>query len=202
MKRLLFAAATIIFLSACSTKNPKDVLSDFFDAAKQKDFSKAKELVTQDSKMFVSMAETRSGSNAGIWAMDKFDKSKMELGEPVVNGDSCTISTKIKEDSTVTTMNFPLRKESGEWKVDLKNMMSANMNLIENAIKDFKDQLGGFSTITDAKGLADSLNNKLKDAMSNPGNDLPSINEDSLGKAQESIMKKLMEQKNKPEQKQ
>ena len=58
---------------------------------------------------------------------DKFNKDKMEFGEPKIEGDKATVS--VKEKGTEDTQNFILKKEDGSWKVafDKASIMSMGM---------------------------------------------------------------------------
>ena len=131
MKKILVAvfAFSALYMSSCKTSggDPKAVLTSFFDAMSKKDIAAARKLATADSKQMFDLMEM--GMKMADTAMDdemkeKFDKSKMEFGEPKIEGDKATVN--VKETSSGESMNFILKKESGEWKValDMQTMMS------------------------------------------------------------------------------
>jgi Domain of unknown function (DUF4878) len=120
MKKLfmVFVLVSSVFLIAgCggSGGDPKATLSAFFDAMSKKDIAAARKLSTENSKSLLDMMETGLKMSKDNTETDKYDKSKMEIGEPKIDGDKATIA--VKEKGTDESVNFTLKKESGEWKV-------------------------------------------------------------------------------------
>src|SRR6476620_2460351 len=119
MKKILFAAlllSPVLFYSCKSGGgDPKAVLIQFFDAIKAKDIPAAKKLATEDSKQLLDLMETGMKMQKDQKDDDKFDKAKMEFGEPKIEGDKATIA--VKEIGSGESMNFTLKKEKGTWKV-------------------------------------------------------------------------------------
>lgn len=119
MKKLFmaFALATTIFLMAgCSSGgDPKATLSAFFDAMSKKDIEAARKLSTADSKSMFDLMEQGMKMSKDNTETEKYDKTKMEIGEPTIDGDKATIS--VKEKNADEAVNFTLKKESGTWKV-------------------------------------------------------------------------------------
>lgn len=121
MKKFLLAAAVVstAFLVSCSgvdKNNPKSVLMAFFDALGKKDFSAARKLATKESATMLSFMETMMKSAPKESKdMEKYDKSKMEFGDPVINGDKATIT--VKEKGSARSEDYKLKKESDGWKV-------------------------------------------------------------------------------------
>ena len=134
MKKLFMAialASSVVLIAGCSSGgDPKATLSAFFDAMSKKDIAAARKLSTEDSKSMLDLMEKglTTQDNAET---DKYDKSKMEIGEPKIEGDKATIA--VKEKGSAETVNFTLKKESGSWKVafdkaSIMEMASDKMN--------------------------------------------------------------------------
>ena len=119
MKKLLMALAfvnAIFFMAGCSSGgDPKATLSAFFDAMSKKDIAAARKLTTADSKSMLDLMEKGLQMSNDSSETGKYDKSKMEIGEPTINGDKATIA--VKEKNSNEAVNFTLKKESGAWKV-------------------------------------------------------------------------------------
>lgn len=121
MKRFLMAA--LVFISAtlwgCNSGggDPKAILKDFMTALSKKDFATAKKLSTKSSAMIIDELAKRANSTNSPFAgkMDKFSPEKITMGEPVIEGDKATIA--VKQTGKDESINFTLRKESGDWKV-------------------------------------------------------------------------------------
>ena len=133
MKKVLFAAAIASFaFMGCkdNSKNgsPKDVLSAWFDAMAKKDMATVKELSTPESQSMISLMEMGMKDSTASKETAKYDKSKMEFGEPVIDGDNAKVP--VKEKSSGETTNFPMKKVNGQWKVafDKSSMMQMGMD--------------------------------------------------------------------------
>lgn len=136
MRKILIAAAILsvsFALTSCgggAGADPKVTLLSFFEALGKKDFEAARKLATADSKSMIDLIET--GTNMAKDKpgkdMDKFDKTKMEFGDAIVQGDKATVPVKEKSSGDIT--NFTLKKESGAWKVafDKSSMMEMGMD--------------------------------------------------------------------------
>ena len=170
MKKLFVAvlAFSTIYLSSCNSGggDPKTVLTGFFDAMAKKDFVEARKLATADSKSMLDMMEQgmkMAGNVAEDKTHDKFDKSKMEMGEAKIDGDKATVN--VKELKGGESIDFVLKKEEGSWKVamDMGTMMNIGMQKMKEKGMD---------------GALDSLTNELKN-----------INPDSLKELMNKSMK-------------
>ncbi len=121
MKKMIvpvFIIASAIFFAGCggSAGDPKATLVSFFDALGKKDIEGAKKLATAESQSMLGMMEMAMKMDKGENKdMDKFDKSKMEIGDVKIDGDKATVPVKEKESGELT--NFTLKKEEGKWKV-------------------------------------------------------------------------------------
>jgi Domain of unknown function (DUF4878) len=141
MKKLLVAAltASVILITSCgggAGNDPKATLIAFFDAMGKKDFTAAKKLATKDSEAMFSMMEMamKMGGDKET-GMDKFDKTKLEFGEPKIDGDKAVIE--VKQKGETESANFPLKKENGTWKVAFdKSLMTSNMDKMKEKMND------------------------------------------------------------------
>ena len=136
MKKLFLVSITllsaVVFFScksksAVAAEDPKVVLAAFFDAMGKKDMTTAKSLATPESQMMLSLMESKMTENNEM--MTKYDKNKIKFGEATITGDDATVPL-ITESSSV---GFPLKKISGEWKVDftINSMINSNMDKIK-----------------------------------------------------------------------
>ncbi len=161
MKKLLLASTLIAttFLISCKSNsggNPTEVLSAFFDAMAKNDMVKAKELATPESQAMFSLMEM--GGKDAKKDMGKFDKNEVEFLPAIIDGDNAKVP--VKEKKGGETVNFPMKKVNGSWKVafDKTSIMGmATDKMSEKGIN-----------------LSDSLD-MIKDKMKD-------LNMDSLGK--------------------
>ncbi|MEX0635832.1 MAG: hypothetical protein WD135_03620 [Ferruginibacter sp.] len=183
MKYILFisaiAATTLFFGCKSSGSDPKAVIGQFFEAISKKDINTARKLTTADSKSMLDMMEIGMKS-AGSSDSEKYDASKMEFGNAVINGDKATVA--VKDKASGETMNYTLKKESGVWKVafdkssimlmGMDKMKEENMN-IGDSLTNALDQINsldidslkaglqeGADALEDAKKELDKLNMK------------------------------------------
>jgi hypothetical protein len=167
MKKLLFATAIVASVCIIGCKgsgggNPSEVLSEFFDAMIKKDKVKIKELSTAESASMLSLMEM--GMEKGGKDMDKFDKTKMEIGTAIIDGDKAKVP--VKEKGNGETVNFPMKKEGGKWKVAFDK--TSMMEMATDKMKDKGMNIG--DSLTNAmdklKGMnTDSLSDAVKKAM-------------------------------------
>ena len=164
MKKLVFAAAiaTFAFIGCKDNKNgsPKEVLSAWFDAMAKKDMATVKELSTPESQSMISLMEMGMKDSAASKETEKYDKTKMEFGEPIIDGDNAKVP--VKEKSSGETTNFPMKKVNGQWKVafDKSSMMQMGMD----KMKDEKISTGGTESVN-----MDSITNEMNKAMDSVG---------------------------------
>ena len=137
----LVIAAFVVVLSGCQSGdsgNPKEVLSQFFNALSKKDVTEAKKYATKDSDGMLSMMEM--GMNMSNMQNEHSDKmlemmQNVEMGNEVINGDKATVTVKDKKSGE--SANFLLKKEDGKWKVafDMATLMDmANQKMKEQGI--------------------------------------------------------------------
>jgi Domain of unknown function (DUF4878) len=177
MRKIFFASAMLIAtcIIGCKGKDaventPTKVLSSFFEAVNKKDISAAKDLATKESQKFLSLVEF--GINKNKKSIEMFDASKLEFGEPVIDGDKAKIS--IKQKLTGDVVNFPMKKEDGQWKVifDESSMMEMASDKIKDLGTNVKDSLDKFMNKFKSMNL-DSLKQEIDKAMNdeNVGNE-------------------------------
>ena len=112
MKRLILFAATALTLTmaGCKSGDPKSVLTGFLTALAKKDINGAKKYATKESASMLDFMGVMLATQT-----DKLDVSKLEIGEPKIDGDKAVIETKDKATGKIEKYN--LRKEDGSWKV-------------------------------------------------------------------------------------
>lgn len=120
MKKIILVTVIIsmsVFFISCSTasSDPKATLVTFFESLSKKDIAGARKMATQDSKAMLDIMEMGLSQAKEEKGLEKFDKSKMEIGETKVVGDIATIP--VKEKQSGEAVNFTLKKEAGTWKV-------------------------------------------------------------------------------------
>lgn len=123
MKKIVLAlfVFSAICMSSCNSGggDPKAVLSAFFDAMAKKDIAAARKLSTADSKGMFDLMEVglKMQDTMDDKTHEQYDKSKMVIGEPKIEGDKATVN--VKETKNGESINFILKKEDGSWKVAL-----------------------------------------------------------------------------------
>lgn len=154
MKKLLVAvfAFSAVCMSSCNSGSgdPKAVLTSFFDAMAKKDLAAARKLATADSKPMFDMMEMgmkMKDNSIEDKTNDQFDKGKMEIGEAKIDGDRATVN--VKEIKSGESINFVLKKESGDWKVamDMNTLMGIGVEKLkekgmnDEEMTDMKEQM-------------------------------------------------------------
>ncbi len=135
MKKIISIVVVAILLINCKSNDkietPNQVFSNFADALSKKDLSKARELCTADSKAVLDFMEKKS-KDMKVMPMDKFDTSKVSFGEVIIDGDNAKMPIKDKESGV--TVEFPLKKEDGVWKIafDMKSLFDMSMETLKD----------------------------------------------------------------------
>lgn len=186
MKKLILLAITgfAIAFSGCQSginNNPKEVLSQFFQALTKKDVAAAKKFATKDSEGMLNMVEMGMKMSANM-QNDHEDKmfemmKNVEMADPVINGDKATI--KVTDKKSGESVNFQLQKEEGSWKV------AFNMGALMDMGKDEMKKHGMDET------NMDSMSSRMNEAMDSLNKNMPDMKE----KMEQA--KKMMEQMNK-----
>lgn len=183
MRKLVFASFLAglfaLLLTGCKGKDkavaadPKSVITAFFEKMSKKDIDGATKLCTKESKTTMDLmkkgieaAEKMKESGAKTEEEDEF--KNMQIGEAKIDGDNATVSvtnTKKKE-----TVDFPLKKEDGEWKVDFT--MSTLMKMGMDAKKDGGDDLFKTDESVDTTGMEEMKDLMNSDTLKNELNKL------------------------------
>lgn len=169
---ITIVSASLLFNSCNSVTggDPKATLLAFFEALGKKDIEGAKKLATAESKTMIDMIETGMKMANDNKAIEKFDKTKMEFGDAVIDGDKATIPVKEKTSGEMT--NFTLKKESGAWKVafDKASMMQMGMDKMK------EKNPGGMDSLTQKIDELKNMNtDSMKELMNNGMKSLDSL---------------------------
>ena len=158
MKKVLIAVSIIafVFATGCKTKdsgNPTPVLAAFFDAMVKQDSAAVLKLCTPESRPMLELIKGKMNSTLSKEA-GKYDKSKVDFGTAVINGENAKVPVTDKSSGEVT--NFPMKKIGGEWKVafDMGSLMEMGMEKFQ--------QHGG-----DIRQITEKLNKMNADSIMN-----------------------------------
>lgn len=169
MKKLLLAAIVVclaVFVSCTSGNagNPNEVLSAFFDAMAKQDTVKIKALSTKDSEQMLSMMKMGMSMADSKKDLEKYDKTKMEFGTAIIDGDNAKVP--VKDKASGETVNFPMKKEDGKWKVafDKSSVMEMGMEKMKDSKMNMNDTLS--KAMDEMKNVnMDSLMEEVKKEM-------------------------------------
>ncbi len=158
---LLLVASCLAYLSCSSpaSGNPEKTLTAFFEAMEKKDVAAARKLATDDSKQLLDMWETQMKNN--MPESNKYDRSKVEIGETKIDGNNATVA--VKEKTSGESVNFPLQKVGGDWKVSfsMASLMKMGMEKMQEKGINLTDSLG--SAMDKLKDInLDSLQKSMK----------------------------------------
>ncbi len=184
MKRIfLFSfAALLISFAGCKSgayKDPKTVLSNFFDAMAKKDFTEAKKYTTDDSEPMMNMAQmAMQNMNDDSSRILQYRKENIEIEDAVINGDNATVPVKDRKSGEV--IDFTLKKENSQWKVSVNLptiLQMARKKMKEHGMDGMIDSLGNINGMSvpnidsiskekmeHAHKMIDSMNKMLNDA--------------------------------------
>ncbi|MDZ4795023.1 MAG: DUF4878 domain-containing protein [Bacteroidota bacterium] len=168
----ILAGTFLVLTSGCKGKekvvnDPKAVVIAFFERMSKKDLDGAADLATKDSKSTIDLMK-KAMEAAEKMGMDKDSAAKkddpsedfkqMVIGEAKIDGDNATVAVtnKAKDDKVV---EFPLKKEGGQWKVDFSMGTLMKMGM-DQASKNDKDGDDGFNSSDTA-----DMSEKMKDFM-------------------------------------
>lgn len=184
MKRIFLFSLTalLISLAGCKSgayKDPKTVLSNFFDAMAKKDFTEAKKYTTDDSEPMMNMAQmAMQNMNDDSSRILQYRKENIEIEDAVINGDNATVPVKDRKSGEV--IDFTLKKENSQWKVSVNLptiLQMARKKMKEHGMDGMIDSLGNINGMSvpnidsiskekmeHAHKMIDSMNKILKDA--------------------------------------
>lgn len=165
MKKILTSVLLLATVGLFSCKSgggdPKDVLSDFFDALSKKDIAKARTLATKESKDMLDMMDMAMKMDNKESKDSEYDKANMEMGDAKIEGEQATVPVKDKKSGQ--TVNYVLKKEDGKWKVafDKGTMMNMGAESMEGLSEEDKEELNSI----DVDSLKESINQSLDMAV-------------------------------------
>ena len=190
MNSIFAVAVTALVIIGCKGKdgvadNPKAVLVAFFERMAKKDLEGASKLATKDSKSTMDMMKKAMDMAEKMKGTEKTEEDPAEdfknmvVGDAKIDGSNATVSVTNKKKNE--TVEFPLKKEDGSWKVDFSmgTLMKMGMDKAKedgtdinqediDKMKDFNmDSLKkGFETIDSAlKSLDPKQMEQMNDAM-------------------------------------
>ncbi len=190
MNSIFAVAVTALVITGCKGKdgvadNPKAVLVAFFERMANKDLEGAAKLATKDSKSTMDMMKKAMDMAEKMKGTEKTEEDPAEdfknmvVGDAKIDGSNATVSVTNKKKNE--TVEFPLKKEDGSWKVDfsMATLMKMGMDKAKedgteinpediDKMKDFNmDSLKkGFETIDSAlKSMDPKQMEQMKDAM-------------------------------------
>ncbi len=138
---LLFIFTTVILACSSPKEDPVAAAKAFYEALAIKDFKKAKQLATRESKTMLDLIESMSQMGADVKAEEE-DLQKMKeavYSNAEINGDMATVRVKMGEEENTVK----LKKEEGTWKVALdKESLQETMNeKTGESMEDFNDAM-------------------------------------------------------------
>jgi len=188
-----FAGMMALLIAGCKGKDaagsdPKTVIAAFFEKMSKKDIDGAAKLCTKESKATMDMmkkamdaAEKMKDSSKDVKETEEDDFKDMVIGEAKIDGDNATVAVTNKKKNE--TVEFPMKKEGGGWKVDftMSTLMKMGMDANKKSGEDlFKDNDG---TDTTLKNIDDLLNNdSLKEIMNKTKEALEKIKSEDIDK--------------------
>jgi len=125
-----------LFLASCDQKgDPAVVLKNFFEKLNQKDIDGAAKLATKDSKPILDMMK-KAAQDSKDSTGSKDNMNNLEFGKAIIENETAKVPVTNKSDNS--TVEFNLKKEEGEWKVEFT--MEALMKMGENAMKESEQE--------------------------------------------------------------
>ena len=121
---------------------------------------RAKQLSTPESQSVLNMMSV-AGITTGVRITDKFDKNKVEFGTAIINGDNATVP--ITDRASRQTIQFPLRKINGQWRVsvDAGSMMGMAKNKVNTTTGSWRDSAKNVLKRINTEGIKKKINNML-----------------------------------------
>ncbi|MBS1744094.1 MAG: hypothetical protein JST81_13765 [Bacteroidetes bacterium] len=171
LRKLMIVSIVLLMGTGCKNENsndPKSVLTKFFKALSKKDIATARKLTTEEGQFMLDYIEQVIKTDKGISFTGAMEQDKIEYGQPVIDKDQATIS--VKELTSGTSMNYTLKLQDKQWKVDFNIASLLNEGIdqmkkegmepidsIQKALDDFRK----INKMLEDSTLIDSVNNKL-----------------------------------------
>lgn len=176
---LFLAVTAVSFLTGCKGKDsvandPKTVLIAFFEKMSKKDIEGAAKLATKESqgtmemmKKAMTMADGMKDKMGGKEEKDPGEDFKnMKVGDAKIDGDNATVAV-INPSKGDKAVDFPLKKEGGDWKVDFSMATLMKMGM-DQAGKGGMDDMN----MSDTTGVSDKLENLMNSDSLKKGLDM------------------------------
>lgn len=131
MRIYLFAFITaLVLVAACgAADSPKEVTTHFFNALRNQRFKEAERYATSGSRELLDMLDKASRADSSFH--QSVDTLPFSVTNIVIKGDAAT--AQVVQTGKSGGLTVPLKKESGEWKVDFdKNSVMMLMNDMQN----------------------------------------------------------------------
>lgn len=170
---LVLGSAFAVIVAGCKGKgpanDPKAVVVAFFEKMAKKDLDGAAKLATKDSKAALDMMK-KGMDMAEKMKTEKPEEDPMagfkdvEFGDAKITGDAAVVPITNKKEKE--TIEFPLKKEDGSWKVDfsMSTLMKMGMDKAKETGGDTFDN-GGTENTNGLDALSpDSLTKGLEEA--------------------------------------
>lgn len=172
LRNILSAGLILIASLVIGCKNNQDApaaaAKTFYDALAKKDFTKASEFATKNSKTMLELIQSMSEMGAEVAGNKDMEKMKTAIySTDKIEGDKATVRVKYGETEDIIT----LKKEEGAWKVALdkeslqetiSEKSSGSGDKIQKAIEDASIEL---------EGMSDSLAKSLEKVGDAPKSD-------------------------------
>ncbi|MFM2339179.1 MAG: hypothetical protein RL115_2372 [Bacteroidota bacterium] len=203
---VLLVASSALLLIGCKGKDnvanePKAVIVAFFKRMAEKDIDGAAKLATKESKSTMDMM--KKAIDAAEQMKETFKDSTVKtktdgfndvaFGDVKIDGDNATVSVNNKKKDQ--TVDFPLKKQNGRWKVEftMTTLMKLGLNgMNKNAKNPFDKENGADSIDINQKNNLDKLFNtdSLKEGLDKAKKVLEKIKPEDVEKMKE-VMQEL-----------
>ncbi len=185
-RTFIISISLFSFLFACKgpAQDPADAAKGFYEAIAKKDFDKAKQLATKDSKTMLDLIKSMDEMGGNI-KVSYEDMEKMKTAiytTDKMEGDMATVRVKIGNDENIVK----LKKEDGLWKValDKESLKETIGESGQESVGEIQDALKNVG-----KEL-ENIDDSISDALQQAGEVLKSDSlKQALDKAGEALKK-------------
>ena len=117
----VFMAILIFGIAGCGGSSPEDVADTYLECFEDADFDTMRQMSTGAMIQWIDKAERKYGQIASLLGekkmkkfKDAYDDLKLEIGDPVADGEKMTVPVKINGQSTPMT----LIRMGDKWRVE------------------------------------------------------------------------------------
>jgi uncharacterized protein YxeA len=129
MKKAILSVAAMLVMAlmlvSCGGGGPKANAEKFLNGFVHMDYAAAKEVSTEETKKQLDTYESIMSNMMQPNAKEAAKKLKVDVKEPVVNGDKATVEYTITGDSAPKTLNMV--KQNGKWLAEWTKMEAGGM---------------------------------------------------------------------------